>query len=96
MPSGNPVAVQVSRALMHSQNNCPLVSSLSWQASHVASSQNSTVTEIDLGSEYIATKIIKVFCGFNGIHSSKIKNLVIWHHKKLFFLFYLLTLQNIQ
>ena len=58
--------------------------------------QNSTVTEIDLGREYIATKIIKVLYGFKGIHISKTKNLVIWHYKKLLFLFYLLTLQNIQ
>ena len=39
--------------------------------------QNSTMTEIDLGREYIATKIIKVLYGFKGIHSSKVKNLVI-------------------
>ena len=30
------------------------------------------------------------------IHNSGAKNLVIWYYKKLFYLFYLLTLQNIQ
>ena len=37
-----------------------------------------------------------LFISIKSIHNSGPKNLVIWHHKKLFYLFYVLTLQNIQ
>ena len=34
--------------------------------------------------------------GSKSIHNSRVKNLVIWHHKKLLYPFYLFTVQNIQ